>query len=308
MNTRDRIARSSVPHALATLGDGWTLQLLTALIGSAWRFSELEAGLGVPRSTLASRLRHLEAESLVLREPYQERPTRFVYKLSERGERLFAVLALADAYDVNFAGLESRLRHAPDEGPAHPLHAEAYCRGCGDAIRAQDVKAQYDPPPPDVPFLRPRPPRKRRQRSRSTRAPYTHARHMLEDPWAAKIIAAMLMGEKRFLDLSDATQAATNILSDRLSRLVAAEVLRHPSDPARAHEYQLSVRGLALYPMVLALIEYGDSIAHVTSLRMSHRCGTPVKLQLRCLGCPSDAGPPLLSDVSFVMQVPPCET
>ena len=85
MPTRDRIARSSVPTTLAALGDGWTLLLLTALVGGPRRFSTLESALGVPRSTLAARLRHMEEHGLVAREVYDERPMRFEYALTERG-------------------------------------------------------------------------------------------------------------------------------------------------------------------------------------------------------------------------------
>ncbi|MBK8411148.1 MAG: winged helix-turn-helix transcriptional regulator [Sandaracinaceae bacterium] len=242
MPTRDRIARSSVPSTLATLGDGWTLLMLTALVGGRQRFSALEQALGVPRSTLAARLRHLEEHGLVARHAYEERPPRFEYALTERGASLLPVLALADAFDVSHGGATARLWHQPARGPAHPLLAQAHCDACGRLVSARQVTVGYlDHAPPLAAAQRGRE-TPRATRARSTRQPYRHARDVLEDAWAAKTVAALLMGERRFTGLQHATQAAPNILSERLGRLVESGLLRHVSDDGQAPAYQLSAR------------------------------------------------------------------
>ena len=98
MPTRDRIAHSSVPSTLEAIGDGWTLSLLSALLSGPRRFEELAAGLGIPRSTLSTRLRHLVSHGLVEARAYRERPTRHAYALSAAGASLLPVLARAAVF------------------------------------------------------------------------------------------------------------------------------------------------------------------------------------------------------------------
>lgn len=299
-----------MPSTLAALGDGWTLLLLTALVGGEQRFSTLERALGVPRSTLAARLRHMEEHGLVAREAYEERPPRFEYALTERAASLFPVLALADAFDVEHGHAAARLQHQPPRGAAHALVARAHCDACGALVVARDVTVGYldDAPPSTAQRGRDLP---RAARARSTRQPFRHARDVLEDAWAAKIVAALLMGERRFTGLQHATQAAPNILSERLVRLTDSGLLLHRSDGGDPPVYQLSPRGLALYPLVVALIAYGDALRGRPSLTLTHSCGAPLVLRLGCGACPrraSEAVKLLQTSVSFAMQVEPCAT
>ncbi len=301
-----------MPTTLAALGDGWTLLLLTALVGGPRRFSTLESALGVPRSTLAARLRHMEEHGLVAREVYDERPMRFEYALTERGASLLPVLALADAFDVQHGGAEAHLVHQPARGTAHPLRAEARCDACGKRVTARDVSVGYLDDQPLPAAGRGREPA-RATRARSTRQPYRHARDVLEDAWAAKVVAALLMGERRFTGLQHATQAAPNILSERLTRLTDAGLVSHRAEgrDEGSPDYRLSDRGLALYPLVVALIAYGDALRGRPSLTLTHACGAPLVLRLGCGACPprsSEATRLLQTSVSFAMQVEPCAT
>ena len=329
MQTRDRIAQSSVPATLGVLGDGWTLSLLTSLVGTTLRFEALMAVLGIPRSTLATRLRHLVDHGLIAAHPYCERPLRCEYALSDRGVTLLPVLALADAFDVEQGGHPATLWHTPRQAAPHPLRAVACCAACGAVVDARHVVASYAPSPTTRSTTESKRQQKRASRSRSARKPLSRARDVLEDAWAAHVVAALFMGEQRFTDLVDATQAAPNIVSERLQRLAEARLLRHVTATEREHQhehdqagrgasesraapavYRLSARGLALYPLVVALIEYGDQGRGVPSLTLTHRCAAPLRLRLSCTGCgDAEGGVPLLpSSVSFAMQAEPCAT
>ena len=68
------------------MGDRWTLLIVEALLDGPRRFGDLQQGLGgIAPNVLSQRLRRLEAEDLVVAQPYSERPRRFVYELSARG-------------------------------------------------------------------------------------------------------------------------------------------------------------------------------------------------------------------------------
>jgi len=47
---------------------------------------------GVPTNLLASRLRKLEEKGIIAKEPYQNRPVRYAYKLTPAGRALLPVL------------------------------------------------------------------------------------------------------------------------------------------------------------------------------------------------------------------------
>lgn len=62
------------------------------LVGKA-RFSDLESGNEhVPASILADRMKHLVALGVAVRVQYSERPKRFEYRLTQKGEALRPVL------------------------------------------------------------------------------------------------------------------------------------------------------------------------------------------------------------------------
>lgn len=89
--------RRSIVAALQVVGDRWSLLLVHDMSMGVCRFDDLSAGTGIPRSTLAQRLRAFEAHGLVRRVRYEHRPPRDEYRLTDRGVDLCAlVTALAE--------------------------------------------------------------------------------------------------------------------------------------------------------------------------------------------------------------------
>ena len=87
--TRD--SRSSCPIAttLDIVGDRWTLIILRDLLIGKKRYSEfLESAEGIATNVLSDRLTLMEQAGLVTKAPYQLRPKRFEYELTEKGEAL----------------------------------------------------------------------------------------------------------------------------------------------------------------------------------------------------------------------------
>lgn len=90
-----RIARSGCPIAssLEVIGDRWTLVVLRDLLNGKSRFGDfLASPEGIATNILADRLIAMEAEGLVVRHAYQERPRRFTYAVTPKGEALLPVL------------------------------------------------------------------------------------------------------------------------------------------------------------------------------------------------------------------------
>ena len=87
--------RSGCPIAttLDLVGDRWTLVLIRDMIMGKSRYSEfLASPERITTNILASRLQAMRVAGLVEREPYQERPRRFAYRLTRKGRDLHLVL------------------------------------------------------------------------------------------------------------------------------------------------------------------------------------------------------------------------
>ena len=97
-------------------------------------------------------------------------------------------------------------------------------------------------------------------------------------------------GVRRFADMQRRTGIPRQVLSDRLGRLVQQGLLRkmpyQDSGQRSRHEYRLTAKGLDLYPVLVGLMQWGDTYAGGPDgppVVLQHRdCGEPVQLQLAC--------------------------
>ncbi len=88
---RQRALRSSCPvaGALDLVGDKWTLLVVRDLLRGKRRYGDLASSSErIPTNILADRLRRLEQGGVVERVQYSERPPRYEYRLTPRGEDL----------------------------------------------------------------------------------------------------------------------------------------------------------------------------------------------------------------------------
>ncbi|WP_371773895.1 winged helix-turn-helix transcriptional regulator [Streptomyces sp. NBC_01438] len=98
-------ADCAIAQALDVVGDWWTLLIVRDTARGVHRFDALQHELGVSRKVLTERLRLLVDADVLSREPYQERPARYEYRLTPRGRALLPVLiALQDWGDAWVTG------------------------------------------------------------------------------------------------------------------------------------------------------------------------------------------------------------
>ena len=104
------------------------------------------------------------------------------------------------------------------------------------------------------------------------------------------VLREVFNGVRRFDDMRRRTGMPRQVLSDRLARLVREDLLRkvpyRDAGQRSRHEYRLTSKGLDLYPVLVALMEWGDRHALGSAgpqVLLRHRdCGEPVRLQLAC--------------------------
>ena len=97
-------------------------------------------------------------------------------------------------------------------------------------------------------------------------------------------------GVRRFDDMQRRTGIPRQVLSSRLARLVGEGLLRkvpyRESGQRSRDEYRLTGKGLDLYPVLVALMQWGDRYEAGPDgppVLLRHRdCGEPVQLQLTC--------------------------
>src|SRR5262245_63811617 len=119
---------------------------------------------------------------------------------------------------------------------------------------------------------------------------------LLGDRWTLVILRQAFNGIKRFEDFQSTLGISRSLLSERLTRLVDAGILRREAykDEVRTRErYRLTEMGLDLYPVLMALREWGDRYMadEGPPVRIRHRdCGGEPTLELRCDRCGEAVG------------------
>ena len=90
--------------------------------------------------------------------------------------------------------------------------------------------------------------------------PLPAAVELIGEKWAFLILRGALNGLKHFEEFQGGLGIARNILSDRLSKMVAGGILERKPDPldGRRVIYSLTPKGEGLLPVVLALRQWGE--------------------------------------------------
>ncbi len=88
-------SRCSIARALELIGDKWTLLIVRDLMWhNKHTFQAMQNSVErIPTNILSQRLKKLMDWGLVRREPYQERPLRYHYLLTDNGQSLEPVLS-----------------------------------------------------------------------------------------------------------------------------------------------------------------------------------------------------------------------
>jgi DNA-binding HxlR family transcriptional regulator len=119
---------------------------------------------------------------------------------------------------------------------------------------------------------------------------------LLGDRWTLVILRQAFSRTRRFEDFQRELGISRSLLSDRLGKLVEAGILRREpyKDEVRTREeYRLTEKGLDLYPVLMALREWGDKhmAPEGAPLVVHHRgCGGEVRTALRCESCGEEVG------------------
>jgi DNA-binding HxlR family transcriptional regulator len=277
----------SVFAAVETIGDAWSWMVLSeAIIDGISRFDEFQRRLGIARSTLSVRLTHGQE-----------------YRLTEMGDDFLACVMTAMAWGERWCNDDGDVRvRASHRGCANRIHGELRCGECRALVHARDVSFDRRPGPmAELPL--------RRQRTpdvdllqRVCPSSVAATLRVTGDRWSALLIRESFYGSTRFDEFQQHLSIATNILTQRLRRLVDLGILTRTAyrqRPAR-HEYRLTEKGLDLYPVPLSMLAWGDQwvFAGRPPVPLTHeKCRRLLTPILTCSTC---AAPISRADIEFL--------
>jgi DNA-binding HxlR family transcriptional regulator len=120
--------------------------------------------------------------------------------------------------------------------------------------------------------------------------------------WTLLIVRELLRGPQRFSDLEAALEVSKNVLAARLDKLVALKIVaRSQYDAARDwNEYSLTRKGYDLFPVVNALMAWGDryEAPNGPPVVIRHACGHPAGHLVVCEHCRETV------NIKSVMEIP----
>jgi DNA-binding HxlR family transcriptional regulator len=109
----------SIARALEVVGERWTLLIVRDVLHGLRRFDELQESLGIARNVLTDRLNRLVEDGVLEKVRYSERPERFEYRLTDKGQDLSLALAGLRQWGDKYLSEKPprRLRRREDKKP-----------------------------------------------------------------------------------------------------------------------------------------------------------------------------------------------
>jgi len=291
---RTLLRSGEVSRALQQVGDRWSHLIMRDAFLGVRRFEDLRRRTGASRGTLTARLNAMVDIGLLYRSPYGSAPSRLEYRLTEKGLDFYPVAIFMWAWEKRWGGqygLPLRLVHATC---GKPLSPSIVCAHCDLPVEWHDLAYA---PGPGAPHYATSPPATRR-RENAAQSPgegvdttMFHCVDTIGDRWTALLVGTLLFGLHRYDDINAALGIATNILADRLRRLLAAGVIEqrpYQEHPPR-YEYHLTSKGWDFFKFTIAMHEWGTRwvpAPHGPGLLLRHLpCGHRLRTRLICASC-----------------------
>ena len=140
-----------------------------------------------------------------------------------------------------------------------------------------------------------------------TLCPVARAETVIGDRWTVLILRELFMRMHRFEEIQAQTGATPQMIAARLKTLESEGLVKRHAYSKRPprHEYHLTVKGEAFYPVILALRAWGEtwckSPKEGRAVNYTHLlCGNPAGLGPTCESC----GKPLRREDLVAEQAP----
>jgi len=132
----------SVARTLDVVGEWWTLLIIRDAFLGARHFEEFQRRTGIARNILAERLERLVENGVFERRPYQERPLRHEYRLTEKGRELFGVLTALRQWGDRWAAEGDPPMVLEHRDCGYVAVGVLTCSECGEPLTPYNVRAK----------------------------------------------------------------------------------------------------------------------------------------------------------------------
>jgi DNA-binding HxlR family transcriptional regulator len=256
----ETIRACSIWRALEVVGDVAVLLIMEQAFLGKHRFGDFVEETGIARSVISNRLAKLVEAGLLSKDEIR----RSGYHLTEMGRGLFPfalmILRWQQTWELGGRGFEIRLAHTDCGQTTIPVPA---CDHCHSEVDPREVSWA---PGAGLSQVTPLYGRRRTQTAaagakRGNRTMVDSVIELFGDRWSTLVVRACFTGIHKFDEIQRDTLMASNILSDRLSRLQAQGIIKAKSYSAHQDrfEYRLTEKGRDIYPVLLALLQWGDT-------------------------------------------------
>ena len=302
----------SVARTLDIVSDAWAFLIIREAFFGTRTFETFRAALDIPRATLTDRLRKL-TRLQIFRQAAAGTGQRKEYRLTKMGFDLYpsfiALMQFGDRWLYGGKQPPLVLVHATCGCESHPVVA---CSGCRSEIDVRAVQYRDGPGAGRKPA---KPGRNTRRASDGNRfmqgrpSSVSRALQIIGDKWSFMVVREGFFGNRRYDRIQSELGIAPNILTDRLSRLVAQGVFSrrlYQQSPER-HEYLLTSMGRALYGPFIAMLAWGDRwfAKGKPPLLLRHTtCGHDFQASVLCSQCHK---PIIAADMRYKLSYDPRE-
>jgi DNA-binding HxlR family transcriptional regulator len=146
-NENSAVTVCPVARSTEVVGDRWTLLVLRELYMGASKFEEIQIQTEATPQMLATRLKSLEADGMIERHPYNEKPLRYEYRLTEKGKAFYPVIHALRAWGETWCktrkeGLAVRFTHRKC---GHEVGLDNFCPVCGEHVERKELDSTLSP-------------------------------------------------------------------------------------------------------------------------------------------------------------------
>lgn len=295
-NSKEKLIRScSIWRALEVIGDKPTILLLESYWLGARKFSEFSRHTGLLKTVVSDRLQKLVEEGCLRKAQYSSKPVRYEYHGTEKLFGIYPIAMTMLHWERKWSGAQNKvdieLRHTDCGQLTTPAPV---CGACRAPIDPRDVQWQEGPGVGEMNALY-----SRRRRSKSTAQEQSQTRlfdtlaGIIGDRWSMLIIRALFTGNSAFNEIQEDSQIATNILTERLTFLLEQKILSKTSARGELRQrYKLTARGLDIYPVILAMMGWGDrwfADENGPPVLLFHKpCNQDLNMAIACSACEKD--------------------
>lgn len=253
----------SVARTLDIVSDAWSFLVIREAFFETRTFETFRASLGIPRATLTDRLRKLTRLG-IFRQVRAKIGHRSEYRLTKKGFDLYpsfvALMQFGDRWLADGRPPPLKLFHIDCGCETSPIVA---CSECLKQVNAWDVIYRDGPGSGRTPAKAGRNTRRASDTQVFAKGrPSSVARSLqvIGDKWSFMVVREAFFGMRRYDQIQIRLGIASNILTDRLARLVSAGILerREYQTIPRRYEYRLTRKGMDLYGSFITMLAWAD--------------------------------------------------